>query len=181
MREFYRTTTIPLSKTGGFTLVELAITLAVASVLLMLAAPDLRAFRARNQVTAASNSIVAGLNLARFTAVTSADDVTICGSADGSTCASGAWDGGWIVFRDDDEDGVPAASEVIRTVSLVGDLSDTSDVDSIAFEPDGTTTFTTARTIETCFGDASVTNQCKQITLSPYGVVSTTVTTTSSG
>ena len=92
------------SKSKGFTIIEILITIAVAAILLGVAVPSLQNFTANSQVAAASNSIVSGLNLARSTAVTLGERVAICHSSDESTCSTvdamdKDWDKGWIVFE----------------------------------------------------------------------------------
>ena len=53
----------------GFTLVELAITLVVATVLLVIAVPSFRNITNANRLTTAANEMVGSLNLARMEAI----------------------------------------------------------------------------------------------------------------
>lgn len=164
------------SGSKGFTVLELLITMVVAAIILGWAVPSLVTFSANNQVVTASNSIVTGLNLARSTAVTSGERVAICPSANGSTC-SVDWDKGWIVFDDSDEGGVPVEAEMIRVATLSGSLSNSANVQVIVFEADGTTDQSSDLSIELCNTDTGVTDRCQQISISPFGVISSSKTT----
>jgi type IV fimbrial biogenesis protein FimT len=165
------------SKSKGFTIIEVLITIAVAAILLGVAVPSLQNFTANSQVSAASNSILAGLNLARSTAVTSGEEVVICPSADESTCAGNQWSKGWIVFDNADGNGTLAEAEKIRVVSQSGNLTGSEYENSIVFEQDGTTTLSGDIKIKVCFGDTDVTNQCREVTVTPFGVISSSKTT----
>jgi type IV fimbrial biogenesis protein FimT len=167
-------------RSKGFTLIELPITISVAAVILSLAAPSLQTFTANNQILSAQNSLVGALNLARFTAVTSGERTAICSSIDEGTCSDDNWDKGWIVFDNADGNGIPAAAEKVRVATFTGNLTDTANGQIVVFEPDGTTTLASAVNISICFTDTNVTGQCQVITVSPFGVISSTKTTSSS-
>ncbi len=92
----------------GFTLLELMITLAVAAILAMIAAPSFDALLKSSALKAALTSINGDLRFARGEAVAKAQDVVICASSDGLTCsASNTWDSGWIIFNDTNSNGAP--------------------------------------------------------------------------
>lgn len=105
-----------VSRTLGFTLVELMITLAVLAILVGLATPSFRDFTRSNQVTAANNDLVTALNLARSEALRRSTGVTVCPSTDGAACGTAAdWKSGWIVFEDAAGNGVvPSADKVVQ-------------------------------------------------------------------
>lgn len=86
----------------GFTLIELMITVAIAALVVTVALPGFNEFIARGVRTSQVNNFVSALKLARSEAVTAATRVTLCKSADGQTCNTGAlgYEQGWIVFRD---------------------------------------------------------------------------------
>ncbi len=92
------------SRTAGFTLLELMITLAIAALLIGLAAPSFTNMIKGNQIAAARASISAGIKGARGEAVERKQPVSICPSTDQSTCG-GNWNDGWIVFVDTDGNG----------------------------------------------------------------------------
>jgi type IV fimbrial biogenesis protein FimT len=83
----------------GFTLIELMITVAILGVLLALAVPSFQGTIARNNVASAASMLSASLSLARSEAVKRGASVTVCKSANASTCVtSGDWSQGWIMF-----------------------------------------------------------------------------------
>jgi type IV fimbrial biogenesis protein FimT len=96
-----------MKKPCGFTLVELMITLAIAVVLLTIGVPSFYTLIKNNRLTSATNDLVSGLNLARSEAVTRARRVTICKSADQTTCdtSGSGWEQGWIVYSDENNNG----------------------------------------------------------------------------
>ena len=165
------------SKCRGFTILEVLITISVAAILLGSGVPALQSFIANNQVTATNNSIVEGLNLARFTAVTSGDEVVICPSADESACTGDKWSEGWIVFGNADGNGTPAAAERIRVRTQTGNLVVSQYSGNIVFESDGTTSLSSAANIKVCYKNSDVTTNCRTISVSPFGVISSSKTT----
>ena len=100
----------------GFTLIELAIVLAIVAILLRVAAPGMSRTVAARALAAQSSEFMAALRFARATAMQRGMVVTMCASApagpppacQGSRAAD--WHSGWIVFADRDRRGVPDAS-----------------------------------------------------------------------
>ncbi len=91
----------------GFTLVELIVTLVIASVLISLAAPNLSGFVKNNRLTGQANDFMADLAFARSEAVKRGANITVCRSANGTNCLNGTdWHQGWIV--------VDGAGQVLR-------------------------------------------------------------------
>jgi type IV fimbrial biogenesis protein FimT len=90
-------TRCPLSR--GFTLVELLVTIAVVAILSAIALPSFTHMIQRNEVSSASNRLLADLGYARSEAATRGTYVSVCPSDDGTSCADGAaWESGWIVY-----------------------------------------------------------------------------------
>ena len=88
-------------KQPGFTLIELIITLAIAAILMAVAIPNFQSFVLNNRISAQANDFMASIGLTRSEAVKRATRVTICKSANGTSCATaGSWAQGWIVFTD---------------------------------------------------------------------------------
>jgi type IV fimbrial biogenesis protein FimT len=88
---------------GGFTLVELMITVLVAAVLLAIAAPGFRSLIERNRLQAATSNLYTSLVLARSEALKRNQPVIVCQSASGQSCGTtpaGRWEDGWIVHVD---------------------------------------------------------------------------------
>ena len=90
-------------RSGGFTLVETVIALALAAVIVGLAVPNMRAFIQDGRLASASNDLLRSFQLARSTAITTQKDVVVCASTDpvavSPTCSYGVFNG-WIVFED---------------------------------------------------------------------------------
>lgn len=96
----------------GFTLVELMITLAIAVILLTVAVPGFQSFILNARRTMLANDLVLALAYAKSEAVKRGVRVTVCSRQDDTTCAgSTTWDTGWLVFVDNDGDGVVDASD----------------------------------------------------------------------
>jgi len=93
---------------AGQTLVELAVTLAVAATLATGTLASFRPLQRQVRMTAAANALVHGAHVARQAALVRGTEVVLCRSADGRQCNhSGDWSGGFIVFANDDGDSPP--------------------------------------------------------------------------
>jgi type IV fimbrial biogenesis protein FimT len=102
----------------GFTLIELLVVIAVLGLSLAAAYPSFRTAIQNNRVTTQANELLTGINLARSEALRASRFVSVCPSADGAACDAGApWGGPFLVFYDDDRDGVldAAPEALIRT------------------------------------------------------------------
>lgn len=110
-----------MSRSRGFTLIELMITLMVVGVLVGVAVPSFQALMTRNRLVAEINELVGTLQFARSEAVKRGQDVVVCKSATGLTCTtSGNWEQGWMVFVDVDGDGAyDSGEEIINVVSAL--------------------------------------------------------------
>lgn len=113
----------------GFSLVELMVTVAVVAIVAALALPSLTSVINNNRLTSQANELVSGLQTARSEAVRRNAPVTLCGSADGSTCAGtdDPWER-WIVLT---------GAEVLRDATVKPPVQVNSDVASITFSSDG--------------------------------------------
>jgi type IV fimbrial biogenesis protein FimT len=88
-------------RSRGFSLMELMITITVLGILLGLTVPTFREFSQNNSVTAAQNDLVTSFNLARSEALRRNRPVSVCASANGTTCGGATvWGSGWIAFTD---------------------------------------------------------------------------------
>ena len=85
----------------GFTLIELMVTIAVAAILTTLAASPMSKMFASNRVQTEASSFVSDLMLARAEAVKRGQGVSLCASANGTSClGTNTWTSGWIIFSD---------------------------------------------------------------------------------
>ena len=102
------------TQTKGLTLVELMITLAIASILITGAAPSFTASIQKTRMVTQMNELHASLSLARNEAITRNKSTSVCRSSNGTSC-TGNWQDGWIVFVDDNFDGsVNGGDEILR-------------------------------------------------------------------
>ena len=111
-----------LHRQAGFTLIEVIVVVAIIGILAAIAIPSFRGFTNSSSVTSATNDLVSAFNLARSEAVTRGVAVTVCKSANQSSCiTTGSWSQGWIVFVDNDGGGtVNGADAVLRVYQPPG-------------------------------------------------------------
>jgi type IV fimbrial biogenesis protein FimT len=99
----------------GFTLMELMVVLAVAGVVLGLAVPSFKSFRANNRLTNAANDYLVVIQVARTEAVKRGVPVAICLAVDprdeAAGCSSASVARGVIAFVDVNNDCVHDAGE----------------------------------------------------------------------
>lgn len=95
---------VPAGRAGGFTLIEMLVTLTLLGVLAAVAVPAFNEAFLANRLASYSNSFIASATLARSEAINRAGQggqVVMCRSSNGTACAtSGGWQQGWIVFGD---------------------------------------------------------------------------------
>lgn len=98
----------------GVTLVELAVVGSIVAVLLTVAVPSLAAFRTQLQLKTATNKLFNSLLVARREAVMRNMRVVVCKTANGTQCVqSGAWEQGWLVFIDANNNARVDATELV--------------------------------------------------------------------
>ena len=98
----------------GLTAIELLVVLAVIAILAAVAIPSFVDLTQRNRVSGEVNGFVGDLQFARSEAIKEGQTVTICASANGSTCASGGnWRTGWLVFADTNSNQVRDSTETV--------------------------------------------------------------------
>ncbi len=103
----------------GVTILELMTTVAVVAILLGLSVPTFRSFSRNNSLTAIQNDLVTSFNLARSEALRRNRPVSVCASADGTTCGVDTdWNIGWIAFVDRSTAGVVDGTDAILNTWL---------------------------------------------------------------
>ncbi|RJG04611.1 GspH/FimT family pseudopilin [Noviherbaspirillum sedimenti] len=150
-----------IKHTNGFTLIELMITLSIAAILMALAAPNFGIFVLNSRMTAQSNDLLSAFQLARSEAIKRGVRVSLCKSANNTSCAaSGTWAQGWIVFVDGTTagtvDGTGANADVVlRAFSaltgnsrLAGSANDVASY--VSFTASGATSLTANRLVSLC-------------------------------
>jgi type IV fimbrial biogenesis protein FimT len=134
-----------LRHSGGFTLIELMVVIAVSAILLAVAAPNFSAALISNRLGSQANDLIADLRLGRSEAATRGAWVVVCPSADGgTTCSASAadWAKGRVVFVDSDRSGTRATTEpVLRSIAALSgatSMASTGFTDAIiTFSPYG--------------------------------------------
>lgn len=132
---------------GGFTLLELMVTVAIVAILTSLAVPALQRFVTARGVIAQADELAASLRLARSSALRLNAQVAICASstpnAAAPACATtAAWKSGWLVFVDRAANGTYDSSvdTLIRAqtpVSAVSDITEANNTVNYRFYANG--------------------------------------------
>lgn len=126
---------------AGFTVIELLVTLSVASIVLTVAVPSFSTLVQDSRLVTQSNDFLSALMLAKSEAIKSNRPATICPSTNGSACTGGKiWSDGWIVFSDTDRNGaVDAGEEVIQvgTAFSGGNTLQSSNLSRVTFLSSG--------------------------------------------
>ena len=117
-------------------------TLAIAAIVLSIGVPSFSNMIQNSRKNTAINDMRAALALARSSAVTHRERITVCKSPDNSNCTdAGDWSQGWIVFHDPDSPGSRDDNEEIIRVHgplKSGNISGNGQVaDRVSFTPKG--------------------------------------------
>ena len=106
-------------RAAGFTLIELATTVAVLAICAGIALPSLTTFIEYQRASAAIMSLTTHMSLARIAAISRNRRAVLCPSSDGMSCEAGTdWSQGWMLFLDDDGNRRPDAGDEILRVDL---------------------------------------------------------------
>ena len=108
---------------NGFTFIELLVTTAIASVLMVVTIPAMTGMLDTQRRISSVNSLLSSLHLARSEAIKRNGRAVVCKSASGNQCApGGGWEQGWIVFHDANNNAsVDAGESLLRRQAPLGD------------------------------------------------------------
>jgi type IV fimbrial biogenesis protein FimT len=109
----------------GFTLMELVVTLGIATTFLLVATAAIGGGLEAARAGAARTELVGSLALAAMRAGVTGRHAVLCPSRDGATCTGAVdWSPGWIVFLDADADGLSDPGEHLlrRVPALAGEV-----------------------------------------------------------
>lgn len=157
-----------VSPCRGFTLVELLITIAIMSILLMAAIPNFTEAMLSSKLNGYATSLVSSARLARSEAVKRNATVRLCVSTDGSTCATGLWSQGWIVLSGTTViERQPAAAAGYR-------MSETSGTSNLTFDATGVGASTAEVTV--CYKTSKTGSQERVVRINAVGKAAITTT-----
>jgi type IV fimbrial biogenesis protein FimT len=114
---------------SGFTMMELLVTMAILAVLLVIGVPSYRFIMNSYRMSAEANGLLGDLQFARAEAIKEGQWVSVCVSANGTTCSGATtWASGWIVFPNNSTNTLttPAVGTVLRVQNaFTGRIPDT--------------------------------------------------------
>jgi type IV fimbrial biogenesis protein FimT len=117
--------------TKGFSIVELMIALAIFGILTSAAIPSYSAFMTNNRLSNENTALMLDFVMARAEAATRGTRVTVCQSANGTSCSSGGWKSGRIVFVDGGAAGVIGnGDEILKVSSAINAADDMTSTES---------------------------------------------------
>lgn len=132
---------------AGFTLIELMITVVIASILAATAIPSFNNMIKNGRTMSVYNGLVSELSYARSEAVKRSQNVSVCARASDTSCASTTsdWSDGWLVYVETiNNSSLDNGEEILRVnQKLVNDLTlnahDFSNTTVITYRPRGNT------------------------------------------
>jgi type IV fimbrial biogenesis protein FimT len=98
-------------RAGGFSLVELIVTLVVLSIVTAVSVPMITSVVNASRITGGANELLTGIQLARMEAIRRNVRTSICQSTDGLNCSNGGDWRGWVVFADLNNNNLADANE----------------------------------------------------------------------
>lgn len=155
-------------RNGGFTLIEVMVTIALLAILIAAVAPSFRGLLLDNQAATQTNAVVTSLMFARSEAIKRNAPVVMCRSNTGTSCAGSNWADGWILWADADGDGTVDAGEILQTQGKLpaSFALTTVTVSGFTYRPDGSVT--TADNFLLCPPD-NVSSRARQIQVDASG------------
>ncbi|MGO2134530.1 MAG: GspH/FimT family pseudopilin [Marinobacter sp.] len=161
---------------SGFTLIELMVTVAILAITVMIAVPSFQGVIASNQLQEARDSLRTAIQYAKGEAVARNRVVSLCPSADGSTCGDDSnWVDGWIVVSDNNQTGAVSVNTLLRAIdgpeTSAVTLTGGGSLDYFRFLPDGLADVPAGAPATSAFGICDPDGD-----VSPYSLLLTTRT-----
>lgn len=154
----------------GFSLAELMVVMAILGILAAIAAPSFNETILSTKLRAYANSLVGHAYLARGEAIKHNAPVTLCVSADGTSCAAGGWEQGWIVLS-----GTTVVQRQQATAAGYK-ITESAGLTSLTFQPTGIGA--TQATLTICRATPEAGSQERVVTISATGRPSVSKTAT---
>ncbi len=107
-----------MDRQNGFTLLELLVTLGVATILVSVAVPSFTTLSLNSKRVSSTNELVSALHFARSSAVLRNERFTVCSTSNGTACEAVGWDQGWLAFPDLNSDQVVNFGETVSRSAL---------------------------------------------------------------
>ncbi len=97
-----------MNRQSAFSLLELVLTVAVASIVIALAIPSFGDTLAKQRQRVEIDALFRAVHHAKKASVVRNQVVTLCATRDGELCANSAdWSSGWMMFENSDRDSPP--------------------------------------------------------------------------
>lgn len=121
-----------MSRHSGFTMMELLIVISIVGILAAIGTSSFKYVTASNRIATEINALLADMRYARAEAVKEGLPVTVCASANGTTCSksSSSWQSGWLVFSDPSSSQTVGTNPVLRVQSAFSNSTDQFVVDN---------------------------------------------------
>jgi type IV fimbrial biogenesis protein FimT len=107
---------INMKSHSAFTLLEMLITLSISVILMTLSFPSLKQIYEKSQDDQFLTQLLQTIELAKFEAQTKHIPVSLCKSKNQQSCNDGDWKEGYLIFFDEQEDGIVRDERQIITV-----------------------------------------------------------------
>lgn len=150
----------------AFTLVELVVTILVATVVISIAVPSFTNLIESSKARTTRDLLVSSIHLAKEKAQTKRVDVYLCATDDSETCSE-SWGGDWLVYEDSDGSASLTSDDLIISNVSSKTLAIVSSSEQISFTPTG---HSSSNTFQVC--DNTDNSVSYQIELSRMGRIS---------